>query len=194
MNRPPAVTVFAVINIIFGAIGVCGGVMYVAGTAMQLSGEMSPETQSPFIAELDRGPVFQAYTYFSMVLGLVLSVALIAAAVGMFRGREWGRKLSIYYSYTQFVLVPIGLLVTALYLPGMVQQITAEMGEEEAQFMSWYLYATSGCSALIPLVYAALLFYFMTRDDVKRYFAGATDIHMQDPGANPPPPPPTGAM
>jgi hypothetical protein len=51
-----------------------------------------------------------------LALGLGYIVPTLAAAFGLLRAREWGRKLSIVHSIVSLVLFPIGTAVGAVSL------------------------------------------------------------------------------
>jgi type II secretory pathway pseudopilin PulG len=100
MRRPRAITVIAVVHI--GAALLLGFGTFVA--AQLLNNEMSHDTIDV--------PYFQALT-----AGLaILTIVHLAAAVGLFLMRRWGRVLQIILSIPGLLLIPIGTIVHAMIL------------------------------------------------------------------------------
>jgi len=114
--RPTAVTVIAILNFIFGGLGViallCISVLGIV--VIQGSGKMGPRGgPDPIQDMLSAGrqvPGLGLYLVASIMLGLVLSVVLIASGVGLLKLQPWGRHATIFCSVANLLLT-IGSVV-----------------------------------------------------------------------------------
>lgn len=103
-KRTELVTAMAVLNCVFGALGVlCGVPIGVAMVAMPVPG--------PFLAIMGN-PVVQFVQFFGLGIGFINSVILFASGVGLWKQRDWGRRFAVSYGVLSIVtsLVITGLL------------------------------------------------------------------------------------
>ena len=107
-TRPTSVTVFGVLNIIFGALGLLCIVML---TAVFAVGWAAGRDAFPRLAVLERHPVALAWTLASIPLGLVATGVLIAAGIGLLKMKPWARTASIVWAIYGVVAGPIGIIV-----------------------------------------------------------------------------------
>jgi hypothetical protein len=128
MNRPTSVTVFGILNIVFAAFGilsVLGSVMLFAATAAT--------SKNPVIQIIHDNPTYAAWLKVSVGLGLIASVALLAAGIGLLKLKPWARMISIVYSVYSFVMIPIGIAISYVYVTQpLLAQAHASQGPEAA--------------------------------------------------------------
>jgi hypothetical protein len=114
-RRPAAVTAVAVINFIFGGLGllgaVCGGVglLIFAALADQAA---PPGGINPFKEMVDLANSIPGYVPFlivSMALGLLANVLLIVTGFGLLKLRNWARMLCLGYAVYVLLSVAVGL-------------------------------------------------------------------------------------
>lgn len=164
MNRPASVTVFGVLSIVFGTLGLLGTAF---GAAMLIILKSSPQRPgSPnnvFMPNLH--PVADAWTMIGIPLGMVFTIVLIVSGIGLLRLRPWGRKLSLIYVVYTLISVAIGVVIQAVFvIPATLEQARA-LNTPEAN--GAFIGAIIGmASAGIGLIYPGLLWYFMTRPHV----------------------------
>lgn len=161
MNRPTAVTVFAVLNLAFGILGVCSAPASIIAMRFSPTPEQSPYAAVDFSGPF--GPWFQA----SVVLSFVLSIALIAAGFGLLQLAPWARKLSIYYAVAAIALAIVGGVINVFVIRDFMARSAATPGEAGAA-MGYVMGSLGSC---MGLVYPTLLLLFMTRPKVKAAFA-----------------------
>ena len=152
MQRPTSVTVFGILNLIFGVWGLLGLVfVLVAGV---------PEDSVLFDHE---NRFVSAYLEISTYVGYVATGVLIVAGIGLLALKTWGRLLSIGYA----VYAILGQIVsTAVVFPLVVKPM---LEEQDAFFMNVFL-VSSLIGVGFGLLYPCLLLFFMTRRHVIRAF------------------------
>lgn len=149
MKRPTSITVFGILNIVFGILGVFGLLITFA------SGMATSEEAFPF---MDQNPVMEIWFNASNALGAVFTVVLIASGVGLLYMRPWARTASIVYAVYAILgsLVGVALTVTYVFLP-----MRYEM--EGGEVIMWSAIVAGVVGAVVSCIYPALLWYYMTR-------------------------------
>ena len=101
MQRPTAVTVFGVLNIVFGVMAVtCTPFALITTKLSQRMLDNLPEAsrmENP-VQEMMQSPGFMTYTYVSTAVGMAFGALLIAAGIGLLKLRPWARLVSIGYA------------------------------------------------------------------------------------------------
>lgn len=167
MQRPNSVTIFGILNIVFGLGGV-GGLL---STLRLFSANSSASVRSVTEIVL-KDPAYATWLKMSMAPGFVASLVLIVAGVGLLKVREWGRKLSIGYSIYGIVSCIIGIAVNFHYLVRpMLHETTQKLGPESAVMIGAIIGAVVG--SIFGLVYPIVLLAFMTRPWMKTFFRPA---------------------
>jgi hypothetical protein len=172
MQRPTAVTVFGILNIVFAALGFFGALasvmlfMAVAGTI-----------KNPVIQLIHDNPTYAAWMKISIVLGLLVSLALLAAGIGLLMLKPWARIVSILYAIYSIVMLIVGSVVNYFFLiQPLLQQAQQKQGPEAAGAVGG---AIGGMFvSCFGLIYPVLLLIFMLRPNIKAAF-GQTDAPTQ---------------
>jgi hypothetical protein len=95
--RPPSVTVFGIIAIVFGAFGL-------------ICSPFSVLIYSLPIPEMPKlGGFFKQWVLFSAVLGTAAGMFKIAFGIGLLRLRSWARKAAVWYGFYAIVMQLVGL-------------------------------------------------------------------------------------
>ncbi len=190
MNRPTAVTVFGVLNLVFGGFGLlCVPLQTLSTLAMmpglqQMNENMGMEY--PMLDVLD-SPMYRMVMIAYLVMTLAGAIALVAGGIGLLKLRPWGRTLSILYGGFKVVAVPIVAVVNyvAITRPMLEQMPTQAM--PFASFTS----ATSTISAVLgccfQMAYPIILLIFMFTRSVRGAFQ-QSQIAPLPPEYQPPPP------
>jgi hypothetical protein len=101
--RPTTATVFGILNIAFGTMGLCGAVFGAVGMVFMASPmfeEIAAQTEG---MELFRDASYQTFLVISMVIGSGLSVLLLASGIGLLKFKPWGRLTANYYGVAQII-------------------------------------------------------------------------------------------
>ena len=167
MKRPTAVTVFAILNIVFAAFGILG----VLGSVM-LFAATEATSKNPIIQIIHDNPTYAAWMKISIVLGLLISGALLAEGIGLLQLKPWARVLSIIYAIYSIVMVPVGSVVNYFFVvQPMLQHAHGAQGPEQAAAIGGAIGGmVGGCFGLI---YPVLLLIFMLMPKVAAAFRPA---------------------
>jgi hypothetical protein len=117
-KRPTAVTVIAILNIVFGGLGLLCyacigiGIVFLYGA---LSKAPAQDPQAQLLKDMltsmkDEIPGFLPFLIGSSVFSLVMCIILIVAGIGLFSLQRWARVLCIFYSVAT-IATQIGFLI-----------------------------------------------------------------------------------
>ena len=166
-ERPTSVTVFGILNLILGGLGLCRNTM----TGAEL---ISPSSEmfrtSPTLAMMDESAIFCFFIIISVSLSFVAAVVLMISGIGLLKLRPYGRQLAIVFGIYSVAMKIIGLLVNVFVL---FPRLKAQSGEPLAGFTVEDANRTMVTVTLansIGLIYAGLLLYFMCRPYVAEAF------------------------
>lgn len=195
--RPTSVTVFAIIQIIFGGLGVLGGlataVMFAVGTPKQtiyvtktVNSPTGSKTTTGMVVldqeqELrDRVAYYTAYKWTSGSIGLLVAVLQLASGLGMLGLQPWARRASLIWAVSYILIAIVSVVYSAVFLIPAYNAIADKWDLDygpnpQISALTFTLRMTSYAvviGVLIFLIYPALLLYFMTRRKVLDAFAG----------------------
>jgi hypothetical protein len=165
VKRPTSVTVFGVLNLVFGFLGICG----VAAGALSFAIPQNPDMPNPVMEIMATNVVYSTFTKVSLGCSAIATLVLIAAGIGLLGMKPWGRMASIGYGIYAIVMGLVGLVINAVYVSMPLMQQASEMqGPEAAGAIGGAIGGVVG--GCIGLVYPALLLFFMTRPNVVQAF------------------------
>jgi hypothetical protein len=164
-TRPTILTVFGILNIVFGSFGLL--CTPVSALALFIPQPAMPNGQvNPALAAM-QDPGYRTFMIFSLVMGMIAAACLLAAGIGLLKQRSWGRTISIGYAGYSLVMVVIGLIISYTYivspLMAKAQQNndpTIQAGAVGGAFGGM----AGGCAGAI---YPVLLLIFMNQKSVK---------------------------
>ena len=149
-RRPGSITTLAVLNLVFGGLGVIGllftGAMYFGG--------MSLGPRNPVVEIARESPAYMSYLEWSLLLGLLMVLALVCSGIGLLKMKMWGRKLAILYSVVNIISAVVGLVMTQHYVLGPL----AEQHDRVASAGAMGGYAGGIVSLAYPLILLAFMF------------------------------------
>jgi hypothetical protein len=172
MQRPTSVTVFGVLNVIFGALGLIG----VAITAVALFVVRERGGQDPL---LGMNAAWDSWTKASLLLGGVAVVLLLVSGIGLLSMRPWGRSWAVGYAIYGVIVGVLGVVVPAMILARPALQGLEARGNPEAVGAMIGLLGGTVIGGCMRLVYPALLWYYMTRPHVVAAFSGYASDALQ---------------
>jgi hypothetical protein len=173
MNRPVVLTVFGILNLVFAAWGVCGGLF---GAAVFLVPQ-GAGARNPVLEIMHANPGFMAFQKLTILLGLVAAIVLAVAGIGLLMVKPWGRSLSIGYAIYAIVMAIVGTAASYVWLVAPLMERAGRGAEQAAAVGGAVGGLLGGCFALI---YPVILLIFMFRPNV------VAAMQPQDPYAQPP--------
>ncbi len=165
MNRPASATVFGILNIIFGAIGILGLVYWAA-----MFFAAKPDPNNPVMGIVAGNPMLALWTKASFVLGGVASVVLLLSGIGLLQLQPWARTASIIYAVYSIVMAVVGLVVSYFFLFGPLMELAQHSRGpvEAAAAFGGAIGAIGG--PFLSVIYPILLLIFMKRPNVVAAF------------------------
>ena len=164
MPRPVSTLVLGILNLVFGAMGLLGIAMTMAMVFIPQPKSPSPNP-NPFMGLIQENEGYALFMKISVPLGLVASVVLILAGVGLLRLRSWGRHLSIGYAIYAIIAAIVGAAANCYFLMPLVQKALRMPGGPEQMGLIGGVIGgmVGGC---VGVLYPAILLFFMFRPNV----------------------------
>jgi hypothetical protein len=184
--RPVAVLVMAILNLIFGAIGVvsalCVGLFALLFTAVIKNAPPPPGGGPNPIKELeemfDAIPGYIPIMTTVMVLGAIAAIVLIIAGIGLLKMKTWARWLSVGYAiYNIVATLAMTIYTIAVVNPAMETwqrnfQQKFPAGAPQPTGNAAMNNVISVGSAVVGIAYAVALLVVMFLPHVRAAFAG----------------------
>ncbi len=148
IERPTAVTVFGILNCVFGGIG-----MMCAPASFLLIPLMEKQMQ---VTSGDK-----MWMLVSGVTGFIFSAWLLTMGIGLLMFKGWARMGSIVYACCY---IPWILLAAIVNFIGMSQQLANKPGAAMPGYVG------GACGGILGLIYPVLLLIFMQTEKVKQAF------------------------
>jgi hypothetical protein len=173
--RPTSVTVIAILGIIFGALGILGGLC----TLPQYLGMDLTPGGNPMIGAVRNDPILIGMTLGGMVLGMLLGGIELFGSVGLLQLKPLGRTLMIVYAIAMIAMavisLPINILLVNSRMLAMAASLPATPGMNPAAMTKLIQYSMYGgeCWSVVFLIWPALVLYFLNQPAVKLAFGQA---------------------
>jgi hypothetical protein len=147
VKKPKSVTVFGVLNIVYGGL-------FILFTPIAIFGYLIAGKKG----DVSFGEMMWAL--FSLIVGFGLTIWLVILGIGLLHLKKWARAGSVMYAWVDiaFILLGIGVDIVILSLDG----INPQEGELAELFVE--------SLDMVSLVYPALLLIFMQKAKVKMAF------------------------
>lgn len=159
MQRPVILTVFGILNIVFGVFSVFA--MIATFVMFALPGNGS----NPVIKIIHENPSYAAWMKISIPLAVISGAALVTSGIGLLRVKSWGRILSITYSIYAIVLSLCGIAMNYYFLlRPLLAEAQTKQGPEAAGLIGGAVGGTLG--GCFGMLYPILLLIFMMRPSV----------------------------
>ena len=163
MKRPTAVSVFAILNIVFGALGILCTPLSVVFLFLPI------RTGSPILRMMNEQPVFRAWMIVEAALGIVAAIVLLVAGIGLLRLRPWARIVSIGYGVYAILNGLLGMVTNYIFI---LMPMAGEMRSGSAEALGAFAGLIGGLvGGCLGLVYPVLLIIFMNRPRIRAAFA-----------------------
>jgi hypothetical protein len=158
-GMPVAGIIFGVLHIVFGLFGICG----TAASSLMFFIPIDPAMarQNPVLKLMEDSPFYRIFNQGSLIVGLIATLVLIAAGIGLLMQRPFGRQLSIGYGVYGVVAVILGTIVNVLFVfPALLENYQAlPPGPEKAGAIGGIVGGVIGL--VLGIIYPVLVLYFM---------------------------------
>lgn len=161
--KPASITVFGIINIVWGAMGICG----VAATSAMFFIPLPQDARfpNPALELLESNQAYRVFMIGSLAFGGLATVILIAAGIGLLKSRRWGRSLSLGWAWYAIAAMIIGLIGNWFFLwQPLLADAGARGGAEQAGLFTGMIGGVLG--SVLGLVYPILLLVLLKRQAV----------------------------
>jgi len=176
MQRPISVNVFGILNIVFACFGILGTV---ASLSLLFGAAAS---NNPVAKVIQENATYMAYLKVMIPVGILASITLLVAGIGLLILKNWARYLSIGFGIYGVLSGLIGAIMNFMYvMQPLLEQASHQQGPEAAGAIGGAIGGTVG--GCFGVIYPILLLIFMTRPKVVAAFQSATSY-------SPPPAPP----
>ncbi|HKI37945.1 MAG TPA: hypothetical protein VKA46_39185 [Gemmataceae bacterium] len=187
-NRPAIVLVMAILQIIFGSLGLlgnlCTGGIQLAGGSKAFAVQGGP--QQPAAPDVEammkaKVPHYELMLYGGLVLGLISGTVMIVSGAGLIRMRPWARRLTIGYAFYNIASVILGVVYYFLVTRDLLKDLFAQMKADPnlppqskaVVDMTETITSLTPFLQLIFLVYPIALLVILFLPDVRAAFRGA---------------------
>jgi hypothetical protein len=180
-KRPVGVTVFAILNLVFGGLGLTCNLCNIVFTpvlqhmqAQQGGGNETREMEKHLAAKV---PGFKVIAWVQVGLSLLLSSILVIAGIGLLRMNPASRWLCVCYSVMEFLVQIAATIYTIGYVSPAVDEWAKTRNDQlPPGFMSMIIIGGTVFAAFLGVAYAAaLLIYVLLPATAKAFAANRAD-------------------
>ncbi|WP_009960490.1 hypothetical protein [Verrucomicrobium spinosum] len=172
IQKPKTLLVIGILNLAFAAFGIFG---ILSSVMMMTKPEMYPGNPVPTILQNDA--TYAAYYKVLMGFSLILVPVQMASAIGLIRGREWGRKLTLILAVVAVAVAAVNGWISHTHLSGpvMVEAMKGVGGDATAQkIMEVTMTVSFIVGVIVSAVWAIVQFALLCRAKVRAYCKVAT--------------------
>ena len=171
-QRPASVTVFAIIDIVMAVLGVFG----IAWMIIDRMGLIQfDNSQNPVAQAMEDNRAYVLFTEVASWLGIVATVAVLCAAIGMLQLKNWARLTAIAWAVYSTVMTALGAVMNYVLIFGPVIRDTT--GPERIGMIVGMVFMI--VITLAFMVFFLLQVYFLTRPKVVEAFRLAAEFEQQ---------------
>jgi len=162
-GKPPvSITVFGVLNLVFGVLGICGSIAGGFGIVVEKM-DLPNQPPNPLAEVMNQHPFYSGFQIVGLGLGFLVTILLIVAGISLLKRRRLGRTLSNFYGTYGIVMSLISIFMFAVFFRQDLMPIT-QNGMPIGAITFW---ASIG-GGLVGMIYPILLLIFINRDKVKQ--------------------------
>jgi hypothetical protein len=119
-QRPTAVLVLAILNLVFGGLGLASELCCLGGLGwLKIIG---PAQNGSLAALFQTVPSYLTFAVVQHVLGLILSALLLVSGLGLLGLRNWARWLAIGYSLASVFVQVYALVVQVFHFDPLIER------------------------------------------------------------------------
>lgn len=178
MYRPASVTVFGVLNLIIGIFGLLG-----AGSNLLLVLNGLPSMwRSPMQDVINRSHWLTTWHWTNIALGELGTLLCLISGIGLLDMKRWGRKLAVGYAIYSVIRNALHLATISFITRIVLARGPLSAVSRVAEIPTSVLMIIGMLTLVFPIVYAGLLWYFMTRPHVIAAFERRGSPFLLGPG------------
>jgi hypothetical protein len=180
-NTPASVMVLAIIGIVLGILTLLSMVW----GAIALFVSFGPP--NPMLDTIRHDPIHITFSVCSLVLGLLITLLLLASCIGSLNLWPWARRGMIVYAWLSIAQAIVGTIYNMAYaFPKMAAAIPAGADPATRTATIAGIFFFGGCGALFGLIYPILVLIFFGQSNVVNAFKGIFPASSADPLSPPP--------
>jgi hypothetical protein len=187
VNRPTSVFVIAILQFIFGGIGVlfygCSGLMQASGvTGPAGNAQAQEKMQQDLEAAMEkRMPGIKTINIAIMFLEVAISILMIVGGIGLVKMAPWGRKLTIAYGFLSLIMKGVNIVLGVMVTVPATKEAMASMSDQmqmparEAAAFGQIMELFLSIGAFTPIcfaIYPIVVLVFMFRPTIAAAFSG----------------------
>lgn len=172
IQKPKTLLVIGILNLAFAAFGIFG---LLSSIMMLVKPEMYPGNPVPAILQNDA--TYATYYKGLLILSFILVPAQLLSAIGLIRGREWARKLTLILALVAVVMAAVNGWISHTHLTGpvMAEAMKGSGGDATAQkIMEVTMTVSFVVGVIVSAVWAIIQFALLCRAKVRAYCKAAT--------------------
>ena len=156
MNPPKSLRVLAILNLVFGGMGIFG-------TATSYAVLHAPlMANNPAVKMMNAQSDYATWMRLAIPLGLLGVLMLLTSGVGLLKAREWARKLAVGYGIYAIIISLISIAMNYRFVVApLLEQSRNTQGAEAAGAIGGAIGGVIG--GVFALAYPIILLVFMTR-------------------------------
>jgi hypothetical protein len=163
IQRSQTVTVLAILNIVFGGLG-----LLCSPVALLMQSFQSARFNRAMVPGLTN-PAYQAWTTAGLILSCIIAAVLLAAGIGMLQLRPWSRTATIGVSILTLIRIGISLvLFGTLVAPALLAASAG--GGSSMQVIASSALVGGIVGMLSGTIYPIVTLYFLNRPAVRDEF------------------------
>ena len=156
-QRPMATLIFGILSIGLGLLSLVSPLLGLM--AKSLNHTKTPNT---VLDAMNADPDYAKFTQFSMGIGIVFGVALVTFGIGILLLKNWARLGLVIYAAIAMVYSPISSYIAY----PMMKSAFSRIPNMPPAMVSGMVIGSLAFGLLISIGYAALILYFMTRQNI----------------------------
>ncbi len=162
VDRPIAILVFAILNIIWGVLGLGMTLLTVAGL---FTFAATDPPVDPYHIAMEESAAYTAIVYGLAIVHMVFSVVILAAGVGLWLNKSWGRTLSLIWVAYYLVSILVNSGANWIWvMQDLVATTDTSTAEGQGRYYGYFI-GFFGCSCAL-FVYPILLGIWMNMPNV----------------------------
>lgn len=169
--RPASLTVFGILNMLFGILGICGSAASAAPFFVDLPRD--PAVPNPMLDLMETDAAYRLFLQASAALGATAGIAVLAGGIGLLLSKAWGRTLSIVYAWYTIIAILVGMVVNWFVMQPLLAKMQA--GDGPGRFVVIFGLVGGLIGGLVAMVYPIILLVFMNRKVLRDAVGASSD-------------------